>query len=1469
MPDMPENKTKIRKRPLWVQWLRWLFFSALGFILFIVLVWAGLQTRWAKNRLAGLVASATAGMDNYRVTLEGLGGLLPFSVVVDRVVLSDADGAWLEARQADISLKPAALLAGILEVEWFRMKGLSISRLPRSAEAPPTKEAVEQENAPLSLPHVMVREIRINRIDLGKEVAGAAMAYSLQSKAETRGRHMEIRAVLQDLHHQNDALHLTAEYDLGTRQISTDLAYRESKGGLVAGLMNLSDAQGIALHLKADGPLSRIKGRLDLEMGEYGKAGLNYQVGLNETITVAVDGQIRAEDRIVPEHVTAALGGRALDITCRAALSQQKVLQVRAFTAKAPSAAISIEGTADLVKGVMDMQATASPVDISPFLRGSGLEYQALGPVRLTAKGPLEQPEITVTTTVGTLRAQGATLEEIALQARADFLKGFKGLKETGVSLTAEKVRVPQVPALKGPLRLDVAANSPDFNSWDIETLGLTAPEVDVRVDGTRIDTTTGNFSADLRAQINGLSVLLPSEAPKVDGRLVMHARADGNYSTRQIGADLNVSLTHISGLPPLVAESIGPELTVNTRVTIEDEILKLKQGHLTGRQAGLNADGWLNMGKGTFDVQYHLFFKNLPPMSKATGMQLAGNVETQGRVAGHFEDFAAHMDLSSKQLRVNSLHLKNLHTRLEAKGLPRMPSGSVRLKGTALDHPLRLDAGFAWSGETLTLSRAEATLPGIDLNADLEITPSKRHLSGTARGDVKSLKLLRAISGFEAQGSGGFRLRAGGQARDMGVSLDANFKDLRYKGHDVATLKIKAHVDDLTRLRGQVSIDAADVVVPNVHLRTLKLEATGSLDNAVVNLGAEGSTAPTIHGGVARVPISLTTRLYMQRGETWRFRLDLLKAAYGELDVTLPHPATVTIQDRQMVLDDLQLQMAKGKLQAKAQLNPETVQVSAHITDLPLNLLEPFIDRHLTGLATVKLDLSGPLTDPAVQVGVNIRDHRIPRGDGKAPLLLEARLDIRRQGGRFVADLELSGLDKASFAAKGSVPMHLSLKPFAFDLDKKEALTGKLQGRLDLAALQGLSSMGSLTMEGLVDVDIGVEGSVENWSLNGGITISRGRYENVALGVILADINGRLNASGRNLRLTRLTATDGGTGTITLEGGITTETPFPVDADLSFKQATLLRKEILTSTASGKLDIKGNMKRLDLTGEITLDRTELTIPGKLPPDVVVIPVKEINLPPGMSAEGAQPRDGSKFLFMDLAVQIPARFFVRGRGLDAEFNGQLTAQGPADNPVIRGTLMVVRGTFQFLTRTFHITNGQIAFDGATPPVPFLNITTQVNAGQIDAQVRVTGPADAFRVTLTSQPPLPQDEIMANILFGRSVAKLNTFQAYQLAASISQLSGSDLPDLVGDTRKLLGVDRLSISGGDNGSGPNSGPTVSAGKYVSEGVYVGVDQNLTDAKQDVVVEVDITPNFSVESKAGTKSGAGIGFNWRYDY
>jgi len=289
-----EDKTETKRRPLWVRCLRWVFFSVLGCILFIVLIWAGLQTPWAKNRLAAWIASATASTEGYQVTLEGLDGRLPFSILIDRMTLSDAKGKWLEGRRLNISLKAVPLFTGMLDVEWFRMDALSVSRLPYASSEPSEKESAPKERPPLSLPRVMVREIQIDRIDLEKEVAGAPMTYSLQSSAQTGDQQIDITASLKDLDHGDDALRLSTTYNLGTRQIATELTYHESKGGLVAGLMNLSEAQGITLDLKAHGPLSDVTGHLKLAMKGYGGANIDYQLGLDGPITVAIDAKLRA-----------------------------------------------------------------------------------------------------------------------------------------------------------------------------------------------------------------------------------------------------------------------------------------------------------------------------------------------------------------------------------------------------------------------------------------------------------------------------------------------------------------------------------------------------------------------------------------------------------------------------------------------------------------------------------------------------------------------------------------------------------------------------------------------------------------------------------------------------------------------------------------------------------------------------------------------------------------------------------------------------------------------------------------------------------------------------------------------------------------------------------------------------------------------------------------------------------------------
>jgi len=134
MQRPPASDEKKKNPPIRI-WLRWLLFPLFAFILLLPLLWAGLQTRWVKTQLAALIKSATADAGMFRVTLKGLDGRLPFSMTVDRLVLSDEEGAWLEVRNLDVSVTPASLLAGVVDIERCRMGALTVLRRPRQAKA--------------------------------------------------------------------------------------------------------------------------------------------------------------------------------------------------------------------------------------------------------------------------------------------------------------------------------------------------------------------------------------------------------------------------------------------------------------------------------------------------------------------------------------------------------------------------------------------------------------------------------------------------------------------------------------------------------------------------------------------------------------------------------------------------------------------------------------------------------------------------------------------------------------------------------------------------------------------------------------------------------------------------------------------------------------------------------------------------------------------------------------------------------------------------------------------------------------------------------------------------------------------------------------------------------------------------------------------------------------------------------------
>ena len=98
--------------------------------------------------------------------------------------------------------------------------------------------------------------------------------------------------------------------------------------------------------------------------------------------------------------------------------------------------------------------------------------------------------------------------------------------------------------------------------------------------------------------------------------------------------------------------------------------------------------------------------------------------------------------------------------------------------------------------------------------------------------------------------------------------------------------------------------------------------------------------------------------------------------------------------------------------------------------------------------------------------------------------------------------------------------------------------------------------------------------------------------------------------------------------------------------------------------------------------------------------------------------------------------------------------------------------------------------------GGTAIDPVLDIAAEVATADITAQAVLHGPVSAPKLTLTSSPAVPQDEILARVLFGRGLGQITAGEGLQVAAAAANLAGGGF-DVLDKVRGGLGLDRLGF------------------------------------------------------------------------
>ena len=132
---------------------------------------------------------------------------------------------------------------------------------------------------------------------------------------------------------------------------------------------------------------------------------------------------------------------------------------------------------------------------------------------------------------------------------------------------------------------------------------------------------------------------------------------------------------------------------------------------------------------------------------------------------------------------------------------------------------------------------------------------------------------------------------------------------------------------------------------------------------------------------------------------------------------------------------------------------------------------------------------------------------------------------------------------------------------------------------------------------------------------------------------------------------------------------------------------------------------------------------------------------------------------------------------VRGRGLFAELAGSVRVSGSTATPQPLGGFHMVRGNLSIAGQTLTFDKGKVGFNGGSLTDPSLDFVATSSNSTMTASLTITGTASKPKVVLSSTPELPQDEVLAQLLFHRSSSSLSPFQLAEIASALAEFSGA--------------------------------------------------------------------------------------------
>ena len=455
----------------------------------------------------------------------------------------------------------------------------------------------------------------------------------------------------------------------------------------------------------------------------------------------------------------------------------------------------------------------------------------------------------------------------------------------------------------------------------------------------------------------------------------------------------------------------------------------------------------------------------------------------------------------------------------------------------------------------------------------------------------------------------------------------------------------------------------------------------------------------------------------------------------------------------------------------------------------------------------------------------------------------------------------------ETSFAFSG--PSGLSLEGGGRVRDDFSTVAINVNGQVDAAIANPV--IRPFSVQGPLRVDARVDGPPALSSVRGQAVLTNGRFVSSVNNIAFQNIEARAEFMGQWARIEGSGEAQTG-GRASVSGSLAMDGRGDVDLNLRADQLRIVRPRLLEAVISGDVRLSGALATGPrLSGTLQVEEAEIRIPnsplgrsGHVPEGLRHIgetaASRATRENAGIAAD-ASTRPERRRIYLDLTLEAPGRVFVRGRGLDAELGGTLRLGGATGDIIPSGSFSLIRGRLDLLGNRFVLTEGSASMIGSF--MPYIRLVATTDSDGVVTSIILEGEALEPEIEFSSVPELPEDEVLARLIFRRSLASLSPFQAAQLAMSVATLTGHADGSFLTRARQSLGLDDLDVTTDADGN-----TALRAGRYVTENVYSDVSVD-SAGRGEVSINLDLTPSITLRGRTDTEGRTGLGVFFERDY